>query len=217
MFFSAQGDTIQEPFDMQELMGVTRQRNVTSTSATEEEENINISNENFIEYDKCVQKIIDEQEEVISLQDDIVSTGGYLGGLLSLSERNSIKTEVDKAKKLFNLHIRDDNSLKDLRHIFDPLLFQRLVTGIKTACPTITNILEQLVLSSSTSRNIIKTESMKMKAAVHLLASLLDIRDQHSKNDIPMLFGMLCICYGAGPAVIRVLQRLGLTESFPTL
>ncbi len=196
MFFSAQGDTIQEPFDMQELMGVTRQGNVTSTSATEEEENINISNENFIEYDKCVQKIIDEQEEVISLQDDIVSTGGYLGGLLSLSERNSIKTEVDKAKKLFNLHIRDDNSLKDLRHIFDPLLFQRLVTGIKTACPTITNILEQLVLSSSTSRNIIKTESMKMKAAVHLLASLLDIRDQHSKNDIPMLFGMLCICMG---------------------
>ncbi len=212
MFFSA-------PFDMQELMGVTRhlEENVTSTSATEEEENINISNENFIEYDKCVQKIIDEQEEIISLQDDIVSTGGYLGGLLSLSERNSIKTEVDKAKKLFNLHIRDDNSSKDLRHIFDPLLFQRLVTGIKTACPTITNILEQLVLSSSTSRNIIKTESMKMKAAVHLLASLLDIRDQHSKNDIPMLFGLLCICYGAGPAVIRVLQRLGLTESFPTL
>ena len=106
--FSAQGDTIQEPFDMQELMGVTRQleENVTSTSATEEEENINISNENFIAYDKCVQKIIDEQEEVISLQDDIVSTGGYLGSLLSWSERNSIKTEVDKAKKLFNLHIR---------------------------------------------------------------------------------------------------------------
>ena len=149
-------DVFSAPFDMQELMGVTRQleENVTSTSATEEEENINISNENFIEYDKCVQKIIDEQEEIISLQDDIVSTGGYLGGLLSLSERNSIKTEVDKAKKLFSLHLRDDNSSKDLRHIFDPLLFQRLVTGIKTACPTITNILEQLVLSSSTSRNI---------------------------------------------------------------
>ncbi len=60
--FSAQGDTIQEPFDMQELMGVTQQleENVTSTSATEEE-NINISNENFIEYDKCVQKITDER------------------------------------------------------------------------------------------------------------------------------------------------------------
>lgn len=215
VFFPAQENisTLQEPFDMEELMGVTQQleENVTSTAAIEEE-NINISNADFIEYDKCVQKIINEQEEIISLQDEIVSTGGNLGGLLSLSERNSIKTEVDEAKKLFNLHIRDDNSSKDLRHVFDPLLFQRLVTGIKTACPTITNILEQLVLSSSTSRNTIKTESMKMKAAVHLLASLLDIRDQYSKNDIPMLFGLLCICYGAGPAVIRVLQRLGLTE-----
>jgi hypothetical protein len=56
-----------------------------------------------------------------------------------------------------------------------------------------------------------------MKAAVHLLASLLDIRDQHSKNDIPILFHLLCICYGAGPAWIRPLQRLGLSESFPVL
>ncbi len=39
------------------------------------------------------------EDYIISLQDDIVSTGGYLGGLLSLSETNSIKTEVDKAKK----------------------------------------------------------------------------------------------------------------------
>ncbi len=103
MFFQLREILYKNPFDMQELMGVTQQleENVTSTSATEEE-NINISNENFIEYDKCVQKITDEQEEVISLQDDIVSTGGYLAGLLSLSERNSIKTEVGKAKKLFN-------------------------------------------------------------------------------------------------------------------
>ena len=86
IFFSAQENisTLQEPFDMEELMGVTQQleENVTSTAAIGE--NINISNADFIEYDKCVQKIINEQEEIISLQDDIVSTGGNLGGLLSL-------------------------------------------------------------------------------------------------------------------------------------
>ena len=113
---------------------------------------------NFVEYDKCVQQIIAEQEEVISLQDDIASTGGFLGRLLSLSERDAIRGEVDKAKKIFNLHIRDDKSSNDLLHVFDPMLFKKLVTDIKMRCPTITNILEQLVISSSTSRNTIKTE-----------------------------------------------------------
>ena len=68
--------------------------------------------------------------------------------------------------------------------VFDPCLFQRLVVDIKAKCPTITNTLEQLVLSPNISRNVIRTENLKMKAAIHLLASLLDIRDQHAKNDI---------------------------------
>jgi hypothetical protein len=131
----------------------------------------------FIGYGSCVQQIIAELENVVGLQDKIVSTGGLLGGLLSVSERNSIRDEVVKAKNIFNLHVRDDNASNDLRCIFDPMLFQNLVIAITTACPTITNILEQLVLASNTGRNVIKTETMKMKAAVHLLASLLDIRD----------------------------------------
>ena len=208
---------------MEELISVTKQieKNVVSTAADENTQVLlkqhNNLKQNFVEYDKTVQQIIAKQEEVISLQDDIVCTGGFLGGLLSLSERDAIRGEVDKAKKIFNLHIRDDKSTNDLLHVFDSMLFNKLVADIKVACPAITNVLEQLVISSNTSRNTIKTESMKMKAAVHMLASLLDVRDQHAKNDIPPLFGLLCLCYGAGPAVIRVLQRLGLTESFPTL
>ena len=208
---------------MEELISVTKQieKNVVSTAADENTQVLlkqhNNLKKNFVEYDKTVQQIIAKQEEVISLQDDIACTGGFLGGLLSLSERDAIRGEVDKAKKIFNLHIRDDKSTNDLLHVFDPMLFNKLVADIKVACPAITNVLEQLVISSNTSRNTIKTESMKMKAAVHMLASLLDVRDQHAKNDIPLLFGLLCLCYGAGPAVIRVLQRLGLTESFPTL
>ena len=202
---------MQKHFDMGELMSVTQQIEESVEDIQVLSKQHNDLRKSFVEYDKCVQQIIAEQEEIISLQDDIVSTG-FLGGLLSLSERDAIREEVDKAKKIFNLHIRDDKSSNDLLHVFDPMLFKKLVTDIKMTCPTITNILEQLVISSSTSRNIIKTENMKTKAAVHLLASLLDVRDQHSNNDIPLLFGLLCLCY-----VIRVLQRLGLTESFPTL
>ena len=140
----------------------------------------------------CGKYISAKQKEVISLQGDIVSTGGFLGGLLSLSERDALRGEVDKAKKKFNLHIRDDKSSNDLLHVFDPMLFKKLVADIKMTCLTITNILEQLVISSSTSRNTIKTESMKIKAAVHLLASLLDVRDSTVK-----MISHYCLAYCA--------------------
>ena len=211
---------------MQELIDATEQisageEDVTSACAGE---NITYLKQRYervkvhvAKYDQSVQDVIAEQEKVIKLQEEIISTGSFLGGLLTVSERTCIRNEVDNAKQIFNLHIRDNNYSNDLHHVFDPFLFQRLVVDIKAKCPTITNILEQLVLSPNVSRNVIRTENLKMKAAIHLLASLLDIRDQHAKNDIPLLFGLLCICYGAGPSVIRILQRLGLTESFPTL
>ena len=110
--------------------------------------------------------------------------------MLSLSERDAIKEEVKKTKQLFNLGMRG-NEVKDLAGKFDPLLFHKLVHQLGEECPTITNILEQLVLSYNTSWNTMKTVSMKMKSAVHLLAQLIDIRDQRSGNDIPVLFGLL--------------------------
>ena len=209
----------EEFMSLEELLSETRElEDSVPTPATTDSSSEKLSElrKSFIDYDNQVKELINKQDEVISLQQDIVSTGRLLGGLLSLSERNVITSEVDKAKQLFNLSLRE-NKGKDISDIFNPLLFQNLVSDVKSTCPTITNILEQLVLTHNTSRNVTKTESIKMKAAVHLLASLLDIRDQHCKNDIPILFGLLCICYGAGPALIRPLQRLGLSESFPVL
>lgn len=153
----------------------------------------------------------------IQLLKEIIENGHFLGGLLSLAERNAIVAEVKNANELFRLGIRDNNDVKDLVGIFDPSLFNKLLNKFKTECPTISNILEQLVLSVNASRNTIKTSAMKMKAAVHLLSSLLNVRDQRSGNDIPVLFGFLCISYGAGPSMIGLLQHLGLSVSFPVL
>jgi hypothetical protein len=55
----------------------------------------------------------------------------------------------------------------DLAEIFDPDLFNKLQRNIKLECPTISNVLEQLVLSPNASRNTIP---MKMKAAVHVMS-----------------------------------------------
>ncbi|CAB4000436.1 Hypothetical predicted protein [Paramuricea clavata] len=168
------------------------------------------------EYDANVQDIIKLQEHVIATQHKIISSGSFLGGLLSLSEKNAIKSEVNQAKQIFNLKIRE-NKRKDISEVVNPLLFQQLLVDIKNACPTITAVLELLVLTNNTSQNVLKTENVKMKATVHLLASMIDIRDQHGNNDFPLLFGLLCLCYGAGPSLIRMLQCLGLSESFPML
>ena len=167
-------------------------------------------------YETAATKTISMQDEVIQIFKDIVETGKMLGGLLSISERDIIKEEINKTKRMFNLGMREKN-VTDLKSKFDSMLFTKLVENLKRECPTITNILEQFVLSYNASRNTKKTVEMKMKASVQLLASLMDVRDQRAGNDIPVLFGFLCLCYGAGPSAIAVFQHLGLSESFQVL
>jgi hypothetical protein len=117
---------------------------------------------------------------------------------------------------VLNIGLRD-REVKDLTNVLNPKLFEVIMEKLQINCPTNVSVLEQLVLSPNASRNTIKTPSMKMKAAVHLLASLIDVRDQNASNDIPILFGLLCICFGAGPSMIGLLQRLGLSECYPVL
>jgi hypothetical protein len=145
-----------------------------------------------------------------------VDSGNLLGGLLTISERDVITGEVVEMRKIFNLGLRS-KGVVDITEKFDPMLFSNIVHKVQHQCSTITNILEQLVLSRSTSRNTLKTADVKMRASIHLLASLMDVRDQHAGNDIPVLFGLVCLCFGAGPSMIQIMQHLGLSESFQVL
>ena len=166
----------------------------------------------FDEYVNLSSEIMNKQDVIITLYNDILHSG--TGGMLSISERMVVKNEINEAKQIFNLGLRDK---KDLLSVFYPTLFEEMLGKLKIKCPTIISVLEQLVLSPSTAKNVIKTPQMKMKAAIHLLASLIDVRDQHAHNDIPILFGLLSLCFGAGPSMINILQRLGLSESYPVL
>lgn len=157
-----------------------------------------------------------KQESITELYKEIVQSGQMLGGLLSISEKDVIKNEINMAKQVFDLGLRGSDT-KDLTTILNPLLFEVTLEKLHDNCPTIVSVLEQLVLSPNAARNKIKTPEMKMKAAVHLLASLIDVRDQNAQNDITILFGLLCLCFGAGPSMIGLLQRLGLSESYPVL
>ncbi|KAK3754178.1 hypothetical protein QZH41_020604, partial [Actinostola sp. cb2023] len=172
--------------------------------------------ESFDGYVLLSADIMSKQEAIIELYKEIVGGGQMLGGLLSISEKHAIRSEINMAKEVFNLGLRS-NDAKDLITVFNPLLFETMIGKLKRNCPTIMSILEQLVLSANVTRNTMKTPRMKMKAAVHLLGSLMDVRDQNANNDIPILFGLLCLCFGAGPSMIGLLQRLGLSKSYPVL
>jgi len=176
-------------------------------------QNLEESFNNYQEQAQCVQNL---QGGIINLYKDILDEGELLGGILSISERNAMRDEVKRAKAIFNLGLRT-NEVKDLIQTINPFIFNEMVNQLKNECPIITNILEQLVISENTSRNIKKTAQMKMKAAIHLLSSLMDVRSQKGGNDVSVLFGMLCLCYGAGPSMIGILQHLGLSESFQLL
>ncbi len=173
----------------------------------------------FSAYKESSTSIVKEQDDVINLYKDILDEHGTLiGGILSISEKQTIQLEIKAVKHIFDLGIRDkENSAKDLMQFLDPSLFQKLLVQVKSHCPTLVNIMEQLVLSSNAVRSTKKTPDIKMRAAVHLLASTLDVRDLNARNDIPVLFGLLCLSFGAGPSLINVLQHLGLSESHPVL
>ena len=159
------------------------------------------------DFESIANSVIKKQEDAMNLYDGILGSGQLIGGLLSLSEKGAIKSEIGKAKHLFNLGLRT-KSPEDLTKVLTPSLFNNLLSKLRESCPTITPVLETLVMSPYTTRNTIKTPQLKMKAALHLLSSLMDVRDQRGNNDLPILFGLLSMSYGAGTAKIRAVRAL---------
>ena len=156
------------------------QGDIAQMKCEEEEmkENVAKLKQSLLDFQQCatklVPKLVSKQDETIQLLKEIIENGQFLGGLLSLTGRNAIVAEVKSATELFRLGIRD-NDVKDLVDIFDPSLFNKLLKKMKTECPTISNVLEQLVLSVNASRNTIKTLAMKMKAALLQMSEISEV------------------------------------------
>lgn len=203
-------------FAQQEIKVLDAKCNTLEEEKKNLEQHLNMLGEKIDVYVRAADEIISIQDEIIVSYKEIVDSGNLLGGLLSISERDAIAEEVKTIKEIFNLGLRD-KPIVDLKDKFDTMLFSNIVQKVKNQCPTINNILEQLVLSKNVSRNTLKTVDMKMKASIHLLASLMNVRDQRAGNDIPILFGLVCLCYGAGPSIIQLMQHLGLSTSFQVL
>lgn len=83
---------------------------------------------------------------MVELYKEIVESGQMLGGLLSISEKQVIRSEINLAKQVFNLGLRD-REVKDLTNVLNPKLFELTMEKLQINYPTIVSVLEQLVLS----------------------------------------------------------------------
>lgn len=97
-------------------------------------------------------------------------------------------------------------------------IFNAFASQIKEKCPLIDSILETLVVAKS-DRNVHKTNAFKFKfkCASHVLAALIHIRSSKTSTDFPLLFGLLCISYGAGKQFINMLNAIGLSLHWDTM
>ena len=93
----------------------------------------------------------------------------------------------------------------------DGSLFSTLSTSLHEECPLLFEIVECLLLTSSSGK--LQT-GRRIHSASHALAILCSLSSQKITNDFKILFTILCIAYGAGSRFVGMLNHIGLTVSW---
>ena len=68
--------------------------------------------------------------------------------------------------------------------MFEDNFFPDLIENVSDSCPLMMEILEILVLPSISNKNTIRTNECKVKGASHAMALLMNLRNNHLKNDV---------------------------------
>lgn len=124
--------------------------------------------------------------------------------------------EMKTLEEICNLGVRSCQDV-DVADLISPTIFQEFVNAVSDKCPLLRNIVETLVISNSTERNVNKTNEQKLLGGHHALALLLNTRNSKCLNDFPLLFGLLCVSYGAGKRFINMLQSVGMSLHYNSL
>ena len=109
------------------------------------------------------------------------------------------------------------SSVLNVSDTIDASLFKDTLEAVKEKCPLIYSMVESLVISNPASRNILKTNTHKMLCGLYMLGILSNIRNQRTRNCFPLIFGLLCITFGAGKQFIDMLQSIGLSLHWNTM
>lgn len=135
---------------------------------------------------------------------------------LSGHQKATIKHEIRVLEGLCNTNIRDGSAQESYENI-TPSIFQNFTQAVQERCPLIHEVIEALVISNQQERNVHKTNSHKMLCGLQTLAFMVNIRNSNARNCFPLMFGLLCISYGAGKQFVDMLQSMGLSLHWNTM
>ena len=135
---------------------------------------------------------------------------------LTRQQTETVVTEIKILEEICNLGVRSCQDV-DLGEVITPSLFNEYVDAVKERCPLLRNIVETLVVTNATERNVHKTNEQKVLCGHHALALLLNVRNSKCMKDFPLLFGLLCVSYGAGKQCINMLQSIGISLHYDSL
>ena len=82
--------------------------------------------------------------------------------------------------------------------------------------PLIFSILQTL-LASDPRKRVHKSPDYKIKCGINALALLLSVHNEKFSNDVRLVFGLLCVSYGAGKQFVNMLHKIGLTSHWDTM
>lgn len=135
---------------------------------------------------------------------------------LSGHQKATIKHEIRVLEGLCNTNIQDGSAQESYENI-TPSIFQNFTQAVQERCPLIHEVIEALVISNQQERNVHKTNSHKMLCGLQTLAFMVNIRNSNARNCFPLMFGLLCISYGAGKQFVDMLQSMGLSLHWNTM
>ena len=135
---------------------------------------------------------------------------------LTRQQTETVVREIKILEEICNLGVRSCQDV-DLGEVITPSLFNEFVDAVKERCPLLRKIAETLVVTNATERNVHKTNEQKVLCGHHALALQLNVRNSKCMNDFPLLFGLLCVSYGAGKQCINMLQSIGISLHYDSV
>lgn len=161
------------------------------------------------EYNELVTVLLLQYEAVIS---NLKEDKEVLDSAMITGQKIRVQEEMKAFEGVVGLGLRNNAEA-----VLDGQVFLNVMTQFKERCPLLEDILSTLLVTGTARRSILKTPEYRMKCGVNALACLLSVRTQYPNNDVNLVFGLMCITYGAGKQFINMLHAMGLTPCWDSL
>ena len=135
---------------------------------------------------------------------------------LSREMKERLVIEIKSMEAEFSFGLKEN-----LDRIVLDTTFENLVKHMKEHCYLLTEIFETLIMGDKPegyfSQRVHRDLTFRLKGAVQALACLLNIGNQETTSDMPIIFGLVAISYGAGQKFVTLLNQFEITKSWKTL